>query len=212
MLEEMYRYLMRGGPVMLPLLALSLIAWVYVFSVIRFLRAERTAILIPIAPVFERAAEKDVDAYAPFKGTRSLITLAVATLIRKRTAREDVLAYAMDALYRTRLLPYTRRLTTVKMIARVAPLLGLFGTVSGMITTFTTIAFYGSANPAYLSDGIAEAMLSTQAGLLVAFPLLFAHAILTARFRLVQARLLEAEQTARRVYAENALSHEGVQQ
>jgi biopolymer transport protein ExbB len=72
-----------------------------------------------------------------------------------------------------------RSLSLLAALAGVAPLLGLLGTVSGMISTFDTIAAAGTGNPRLLSGGISEALLTTQLGLMVAIPLLLAHAGLT---------------------------------
>lgn len=66
----------------------------------------------------------------------------------------------------------------IAALAAVAPLLGLLGTVMGMVRTFSTIERFGFGNPALLADGISEALLTTQAGLLVAFPLLLANTYL----------------------------------
>ncbi|MDR2999875.1 MAG: MotA/TolQ/ExbB proton channel family protein [Fibromonadaceae bacterium] len=66
----------------------------------------------------------------------------------------------------------------IAALATVAPLLGLLGTVMGMVHTFNTIERFGFGNPALLADGISEALLTTQAGLLVAFPLLLANTYL----------------------------------
>jgi flagellar motor component MotA len=63
----------------------------------------------------------------------------------------------------------------IAALAAVAPLLGLLGTVMGMVHTFETIEKFGFGNPVLLADGISEALLTTQAGLLVAFPLLLAN-------------------------------------
>jgi len=63
----------------------------------------------------------------------------------------------------------------IAALAAVAPLLGLLGTVMGMVHTFETIEHFGFGNPVLLADGISEALLTTQAGLLVAFPLLLAN-------------------------------------
>jgi len=65
--------------------------------------------------------------------------------------------------------------------AAVAPMLGLFGTVMGMVHTFETIERFGFGNPVLMADGISEALLTTQAGLIVAFPLLFANAYIKRR-------------------------------
>jgi len=69
-----------------------------------------------------------------------------------------------------------RSLSLLGALAGVAPLLGLLGTVSGMIATFDTISAAGTTNPRLLSGGISEALITTQLGLMVAIPLLLAHA------------------------------------
>lgn len=63
-----------------------------------------------------------------------------------------------------------RHVKTIIVLAQVAPLLGLSGTVLGMITTFDAITFFGTGNPAALASGISDALLTTQGGLLVAIP------------------------------------------
>jgi biopolymer transport protein ExbB len=74
-----------------------------------------------------------------------------------------------------------RFLSVLNIIAAVAPLLGLLGTVTGMIGTFDIITVHGTGDPKMLSGGISEALLTTQFGLVVAIPALFAHAILSSR-------------------------------
>jgi len=69
-----------------------------------------------------------------------------------------------------------RSLTLMGALASVAPLLGLLGTVSGMIATFDAISATGASTPRLLSGGISEALITTQLGLMVAIPLLLAHA------------------------------------
>jgi len=75
----------------------------------------------------------------------------------------------------------SRGLTMIAVLAGVAPLLGLLGTVTGMIDMFSVIAAQGSGNARSLSGGISEALICTQAGMLVAIPLLIAHAWLSRR-------------------------------
>ena len=59
----------------------------------------------------------------------------------------------------------------ISVMAAAAPLLGLLGTVTGMVSTFDVITLYGNQNPVLMADGISEALISTQSGLLIAFPL-----------------------------------------
>lgn len=59
----------------------------------------------------------------------------------------------------------------ISVMSAAAPLLGLLGTVTGMVATFNVITLYGNQNPVLMADGISEALISTQSGLLIAFPL-----------------------------------------
>ena len=78
-----------------------------------------------------------------------------------------------------------RFLTSLGVFAAIAPLLGLLGTVSGMIGTFQVITVYGTGNPRLLSGGISEALITTEVGLAMAVPILLAHALLSRRVRTI---------------------------
>lgn len=80
----------------------------------------------------------------------------------------------------------SKSLRTISTCAAIAPMLGLLGTVSGMVHTFETIQLFGFGNPVLLADGISEALLTTQAGLLVAFPLMLAYNFLSGRVEKVE--------------------------
>jgi biopolymer transport protein ExbB len=71
-----------------------------------------------------------------------------------------------------------KRIGIIATVANLAPLLGLLGTVSGMIKSFNVISLEGTGNPAHLAGGIAEALITTAAGLCVAIPALVIHRIL----------------------------------
>jgi biopolymer transport protein ExbB/TolQ len=71
-----------------------------------------------------------------------------------------------------RVMPLHKALRMAGVMATVAPLLGLLGTVSGMVHTFDVITLYGNQNPVLMAGGISEALITTQSGLVIAFPLL----------------------------------------
>lgn len=75
----------------------------------------------------------------------------------------------------------TRRLGVLETVAAVSPLLGLLGTVLGMIRVFATISAAGLGNPETLSSGISEAMVTTAAGLIIGIPALVIHNWLSGR-------------------------------
>lgn len=80
-----------------------------------------------------------------------------------------------------------RGLPTVAVLAAVSPLLGLLGTVTGMIETFQQITLFGTGDPKLMSGGISQALVTTQLGLSVAIPLVLFHSLLVGRVnRLVE--------------------------
>ena len=78
---------------------------------------------------------------------------------------------------------YEKNLSTVKLLAAVAPLLGLLGTVIGMFETFQAITIFGTGEPKLMADGISQALVTTMLGLIAAVPLLFMHNQLDTRSR-----------------------------
>ena len=79
--------------------------------------------------------------------------------------------------------PLQRGLALLKLLAAVAPLLGLLGTVTGMILTFQSISLFGTGDPKLMAGGISQALVTTVLGLVVAIPLLFSHTLLASRSR-----------------------------
>ena len=90
---------------------------------------------------------------------------------------EDVLSRAVPVL--------EQNLSTIKLLAAVAPLLGLLGTVVGMIETFQSITLFGTGDPKLMAGGISQALVTTMLGLIAAVPLLFIHNILESRSRAI---------------------------
>jgi biopolymer transport protein ExbB len=86
-----------------------------------------------------------------------------------------------------------RYLNTLGSIAAVSPLLGLLGTVTGMIRTFGALTSGGAGDPAALAGGISEALITTAAGLMVAIPALIAYRYLRGR---VDALIVQMEKEA----------------
>jgi biopolymer transport protein ExbB len=77
----------------------------------------------------------------------------------------------------------TSRLTLIKIVSVVAPLIGLLGTVTGMINTFQAITLFGTGDPKLMAGGISQALVTTVLGLVVAIPMVFISTILNTRSR-----------------------------
>jgi uncharacterized membrane protein len=76
-----------------------------------------------------------------------------------------------------------RHLPLLKIIAAVAPLMGLLGTVTGMIVTFQAITLFGAGDPRLMAGGISQALITTVLGLCVAIPMLLLHNLVQGRAR-----------------------------
>lgn len=90
--------------------------------------------------------------------------------------------------------PLERNLSLLKLLAGVAPLLGLLGTVTGMILTFQAITLFGTGDPKLMAGGISQALITTVLGLIVAIPLLLLHAAAATRSREI-VQILEEQAT-----------------
>lgn len=86
-------------------------------------------------------------------------------------------------------------LSMLKLLAAIAPMLGLLGTVTGMIETFQVITQYGNGDPKVMAGGISMALVTTVLGLVAAMPLLLAHNLLSTRVAVIRS-LLEKESIA----------------
>jgi len=89
---------------------------------------------------------------------------------------------------------FEKRIGFIKLVAALGPLLGLLGTVTGMITTFQVITMFGSGDPKLMADGIAQALVTTVQGLCVAIPMVLLHGMVSSQSR-AMIGILE-EQTA----------------
>lgn len=95
-----------------------------------------------------------------------------------------------EAILRERT-PLEKYLTLIKIISVIAPLLGLLGTVTGMINTFQTITLFGTGDPKLMAGGISQALITTVLGLVVAIPVVFFHTVANTRSKTILAVLEE---------------------
>ena len=87
-----------------------------------------------------------------------------------------------------------KNLALLKLLSGVAPLLGLLGTVTGMILTFQAITLFGTGDPKLMAGGISQALITTVLGLVVAIPILLLHSVAATRSREI-VQILEEQAT-----------------
>jgi biopolymer transport protein ExbB len=182
---EAWEYLAQGGWVMIPLAAVSLSMWIFILdSLARFSAYTR-------GDVDGRQAVHALQSGEPALTGSGLRRALLNRLLADRSGDTD-LDRSILHQHVLSLRPEIRRhLAMIAVLAAVAPLLGLLGTVLGMIETFEVIALFGTGNAKAMASGISVALVTTQAGLLVAVPGLLASGALARRARRLEARLDE---------------------
>ncbi len=191
-IADAYEYLRPGGAVMIPLILTSLCMWALIVDrIIYFRRIDKNDVDL------KQAVEMLDRDLAP-KTSNGLRSRFMANFLKERTGSRKVDLGILD-LCVIRQRPYiTRYLAVIGVLAAIAPLFGLLGTVTGMVTTFEVIALFGTGNAKAMAGGISEALITTQSGLLVAIPGLFMSAFLMRRARGIQSRLDELVMTLKR--------------
>jgi len=184
--SDALEYLFQGGWVMVPLLVCSLAMWTLIVERLLFFvgLTGRDISVTESLRLLDRAGKGGTAG----KGLRE--RLVTATL-RERTGRpelDEAVVYHASLRLRPQLYRY---LAVIAVLASVAPLLGLLGTVMGMVQTFHVISLFGTGNVKALSGGISVALITTQGGLLVAIPGLFLSGYLFRRAARQEVRLEE---------------------
>jgi biopolymer transport protein ExbB len=185
--ETLWQHLQRGGVWVIPIVLFALFAsataaakaiWLY------RLPAPTPALAEQVQSAFSRGDDALRSLTEQVSGPQAEL-LRVALANQTLEQRDDRL-YAVLLEQRNRL---ERWLGAIAMTAAVAPLLGLLGTVSGMITTFKAMTLFGAGDARAVSGGIAEALITTELGLVVAIPALLAHALMSRRVKSYFAQL-----------------------
>ncbi|MCC6932582.1 MAG: MotA/TolQ/ExbB proton channel family protein [Deltaproteobacteria bacterium] len=111
----------------------------------------------------------------------SAITPLVICAIDNADKPRELLVEKLETVGRIQAQRLNRMLSSLGIIASISPLLGLLGTVFGMIKTFQVIGNFGIGNPQQLAAGIAEALITTAAGLIIGIPALVAYRAFISR-------------------------------
>jgi biopolymer transport protein ExbB len=104
---------------------------------------------------------------------------------------EELLQLKLDEAVLAEMPALERGNGVIKLLAATSPLLGLLGTVTGMILTFQAISLFGTGDPKLMAGGISQALVTTVLGLVVAIPLLFSHSVIAYLSRSMIQRLDE---------------------
>ena len=193
----MYELFLKGGILMYPIAFCSIIAVGIFLERMWVLRRRRVLprdFLIEVEDLVMR--RKRPEAISLCKRNNSSIAHVVRVGIENYGKRRDVIKEKIEEVGRREAASLERYINVIGTIAGVSPLLGLLGTVSGMIKSFNIISLQGVADPASLAGGISEALITTAAGLVVAIPTFVIYRYLTNK---ADSLILEMEENSIRM-------------
>ncbi|MCU0611265.1 MAG: MotA/TolQ/ExbB proton channel family protein [Candidatus Eisenbacteria bacterium] len=205
-IAELWR---KGGPVMWALLANSVLGSALVVE--RLMALRRSKVLPPsfLKNVRARWLSGDV------KGAFDLCTesdLSVARVLKAGLAKHNrgvaEVERAIESTGGHEIQALNKHLRTLGALASIAPLLGILGTVTGMIKAFNSIAVSGSRRPDLIASGISEALITTAAGLVIGIPLFVIYHYLMGR---ADQRAWEMEEVATDIIENLSLRSDGIE-
>ena len=176
------QYLKKGGVVMIPLLALPLWALLIIlYKLLQFSLVHRRSGWASRKVVRRLEAEDFDGAWKVVRKKWGAVGRVMRTCLECRDKGRDAAEKAVKEVLARQVPSLNRHLSTLAVIAGAAPLLGLLGTVTGMISLFEVITNYGTGDPKIMASGISEALITTQTGLIIAIPVLLIHNMLRNR-------------------------------
>lgn len=188
-------YFEDGGPLMYPLLVVSLIMWLLILERTFFLgKLYRKNMTLSVAEEHIRE-----NRYPDSKKYRGVMALLVGRFLDLRSGDQELDRYILDETVLAINHRLTNHLASIGVLAAIAPLFGLLGTVTGMIATFDVLAIFGTGNSRAMAGGISEALITTQTGLLLAVPGLYMKSFLSRRASNLQHRVSTAGMYLRRI-------------
>ena len=178
----MLELVQAGGWLMLPIILSSIIAAGIVAERLWFLQRDRVIPPTLVAQVRQRIANEQLDgAFVDALRESSPLGRVLAAGLANRDEPREIIKESIEDTGRHVVHELGRYLNSLGTVAGIAPLLGLLGTVVGMIKVFAAIMEHGVGNPGVLAGGISQALITTAAGLLVAIPALVGYRYLRGR-------------------------------
>ncbi|HPP86817.1 MAG TPA: MotA/TolQ/ExbB proton channel family protein, partial [bacterium] len=184
--KNIIEYLKSGGLLVYPILLIGLISIIIVIERLIFLKRKIGNSDELTTNIIELIQKKDWQTAENIcKQKKWLIAKILLRGIQNKNADAEQMTNVLNAAALFEIPKLERYLSTLNVFAAITPLLGLLGTVVGMIKTFEAISIFGAGDPRLMSAGISEALITTELGLSVAIPILFIHNLLENKVDIV---------------------------
>jgi biopolymer transport protein ExbB len=181
-MENFLDLLVDGGPLMIPILLCSVIALGVFLERIFYLRRKKIIpreLLIEVEELIKSDQLKDVASI--LRRDRSPMARIFLAAVKNFGKKREIIKESVEEVGGQEAEYLERYVGVLSVIAQISPLLGLLGTVQGMIKVFNKIVTIGVGDPSQLADGISVALITTAAGLTVAIPTLIGYHYLMGR-------------------------------
>ncbi len=180
---NLWEQIPKGGPIVWPIVAILALGLLILLERILFFLRKRInsdKFMKTLEPLVLQNRWDECRALLKNKRKKLIPKVLLTAIDFKDQSRIDMENVLQESILNE--IPRIERfLSTLGMLAAIAPLLGLLGTVTGMINTFHTITYYGTGDPRMMSGGISEALVTTMLGLSVAIPIMLFHTLLSRR-------------------------------
>ncbi|HEX2959447.1 MAG TPA: MotA/TolQ/ExbB proton channel family protein [Chitinispirillaceae bacterium] len=188
--QKFFKWVKSGGPVMFPLF--GLLIWAILLTVWKLVQfmAKSGADKKLSRVILDQLSKNDIDSARKYvQNKRGVGAKIVRTCLEHSQWSRSSAEKAVKEILIDELPQINKHLNTLAVIAGAAPLMGLLGTVTGMIRLFEVITNYGTGDPKMLAGGISEALITTEVGLIIAIPVLLVHNFLRNRTNDLQAQM-----------------------
>ncbi|MFP4164643.1 MAG: MotA/TolQ/ExbB proton channel family protein [Chitinispirillaceae bacterium] len=192
-MEAIRAYLDQGGVFMYPIIAGALWGLALVFERILFYM-QTTALISRQTASFSRELQVNgIEGVQKWIASqRGLLPQVLDAAVSNRTLPAHRMEEKMEAVLLKELPSYSKFLNFIAVLASLMPMLGLLGTVTGMIATFEVIALQGTGDAQAMAGGIAEALITTQAGLVASVPIILGHTFVSNRLKKITDKVKES--------------------
>ena len=183
-MSDAAEYIARGGIFMYPIIIGFVLAVILLIERAIFYGQTASNLAKEGDAIYSMLSTDGIDKTILYlKSRKGLVPRVIVVALENRSLSLERIEEKMDVELMRHLPLYAKSLNLLATLAALMPILGLLGTVTGMITTFSVIELQGTGDAQSMAGGISEALVTTQAGLVASIPIILGHVFITDRLK-----------------------------
>lgn len=189
-MDAILQYIKDGGIFIYPILLGTLWALTMVIERTLFFFTTASRLTKQQALFFEKLEKDGTEkAFESIRGSQTILARVLRVGLENHKKPIERIEEKIEVLLLAELPIYNKFLPQISTLAGMMPMLGLLGTVTGMISTFEKIKLHGTGDAQAMAGGISEALITTQAGMVAAIPIILGHLFISNRVKKITATL-----------------------